>query len=244
MTTTIGTNGRFCNHFIRNICVSMIARRHDLATTYSYDSEMKSLGIELHNGNKTYRTSTDLNDVNFLHYLNIEPSVNQNFSIHFHTYFQTKDISNLLHKYLHLPEIRDPIKKANKFAHRYNTNNDIFIHVRLGDVASYNPGFAYYDKAIQMLADKKPQYIYISSDTIEHPICKLLISKYSAKIIDYDYIDTLKFASTCKYLVLSHGSFSATIGNLGFHSEVYYPKYEFRKMWHGDMFTGNGWHEV
>ena len=46
MTTTLGTNGRFCNHFIRNICVSMVARKFDLAVTYSYADEMKSMGIE------------------------------------------------------------------------------------------------------------------------------------------------------------------------------------------------------
>jgi hypothetical protein len=222
----------------------MIARRHDLATTYSYEDEMKSLGIQLHNGHKTYKTSSPLNDVNFLHYLNIEPSVNHNFSLHLHTYFQTKAISNVLHNYLKLPEVRDPILRANKFAHRYNSNNDVFIHVRLGDVALYNPGFSYYDKTMQMLSYKKPQYVYISSDSIDHTICKLLIAKYSAKVIDYDYIDTLKFASTCKYLILSHGSFSATMGNLAFFSEIYYPKYDPRKVWYGDMFTGNGWNEV
>ena len=222
----------------------MIAKVHDLSTTYSYDGEMKSLGIDLYSGNKRYNSSTPLTDVNFIHYLTIEPRVNQNFSIHTHTYFQTKAISNVLHKYLQDPVVKGPIMKANKFAKRYNSNNDIFIHVRLGDVTHFNPGFAYYDKVIQSLADKKPQYIYISSDTIDHPICKMLISKFSAKVIDYDFIDTLKFASTCKYLVLSHGSFSATIGNLGFYSEVYYPKYDHRKVWYGDMFTGNGWNEV
>jgi hypothetical protein len=244
MTTTIGTNGRFCNHFIRNICISMIARKFDLITTYSYEDEMKSLGIQLYSGSKKYARNIYVNDINFLHYLNIERSVNENFILKAHTYFQTREISNVLHRYLQFPEIRDPIIRANKFSDRYNTNNDIFIHIRLGDVSLYNPGFAYYDKAIQMLAYKKPSYVYISSDTIDHPICTMLISKYSAKIINYDYIDTLKFASTCKYLILSHGSFSATIGNLGFYSEVYYPRYDPRKIWFGDMFTGNGWNEI
>jgi hypothetical protein len=244
MTSTLGTNGRFCNHFIRNICVSMIAKKFDLEATYSYDSEMKSLGIELYSGSKKYKHSTPLTDVNFLHYLNDEKSVQENFLIKTHTYFQTRAISNVLHWYLQNLEIQNHIIRANKFSQRYQNNSDIFIHVRLGDVAMFNPGFGYYDKVVQMLAHKKPPYVYISSDSIDSPICKMIISKYSAKVIDYDYIDTLKFASTCKYIILSHGSFSATIGNLAFYSDVYYPKYDHRKIWYGDMFTGNGWNEV
>lgn len=244
MTTTLGTNGRFCNHFIRNICVSMVARKFDLAVTYSYADEMKSMGIELYNGSNTYQRSTALSDINFLYYLNREPFIRENFTIHQHTYFQTKDISEVLNRYLHLPEIRDPIIRANKFSQRYNTNNDIFIHIRLGDVEMYNPGLAYYEKAIQLLSNKKPHNIYISSDTINHLICKMLISKYRARVIDYDYIDTIKFGSTCKYIILSHGSFSATIGNLGFYSDIYYPRMDPRKTWYGDMFSGHRWNEV
>ena len=244
MTTTLGTNGRFCNHFIRNICVNMIARKFDLAVTYSYENEIKSMGIELYNGSNIYQRSTILNDITFLHYLTIEPSIRENFSLTANSYFQTKAISKVLNEYLHSSDIRGPIIAANNFSKRYNTNNDIFIHVRLGDVESFNPGFIYYDKTIQELLNKKPDTIYISSDTIHHHICKMIISKYNAKVIDYDYIDTIKFGSTCKYIILSHGSFSATIGNLAFYSDVYYPKYDHRKIWYGDMFTGNGWNEV
>lgn len=244
MTSTLRTNGRFCNHFIRNICVSMIAKKYDLAVTYSYDSEMKSMGIQLYNGSKIYMRSTDLNDINFLHYLySVEPTY-ENFNIKMHTYFQTKAISNILYQHIRLPEIRDPIIRANKFSNRYNKNNDIFIHVRLGDVELYSPGFAYYDKTIKLLSNKNPTSIYISSDTINHLICKMIISKYNAKVIDYDFIDTIKFGSTCKYIILSHGSFSATIGNLGFYSDIYYPKIDPRRTWHGDMFTGHGWNEI
>jgi len=220
----------------------MIAKKYDLATTYAYDNEMKSMGIELYSGSKTYTRYTDLNDVNFLHYLYTTDPIYENFNVPTHTYFQTKAISNLLHK--HLSSIRDHIIRANKFSIRYNTNNDIFIHVRLGDVVAYNPGFAYYDKVIKNLLYNNPTNIYISSDTIDHQICRSIISKYNAKIIDYDYIDTIKFGSTCKYIILSHGSFSATIGNLGFYSEIYYPKIDPRRMWHGDMFTGNDWNEI
>jgi len=245
MTTTIGTNGRFCNHFIRNIAVSMIARKYDLETTYSYEDEIKSMGITLYSGKNKYKISTHLTDISFLHYMNSQEPMEMNFIIRGHVYFQTRPISNLIHKYLKQPDVKESIIEANKFNSRYNNNNDIFIHIRLGDVANYNPGLVYYEKVLNMLFSKNPSNIYISSDSIEHITCRVLLTKYKNVIpIHYDFIDTLKFASTCKYVILSHGSFSATIGNLSYFSEVYYPRYDPRKMWYGDMFSGNGWNEI
>jgi hypothetical protein len=63
----------------------------------------------------------------------------------------------------------------------------------------------------------------------------------SAKLIECNEITTFQFGSTCKHIVLSHGSFSATIGYLSFFSNVYYPEYESGKIWYGDMFSINNW---
>lgn len=245
MTTTVGTYGRFCNQFIRNIAVSILAKKYNLKVTYMHTDEMATLGIPLYSGSNSYLGSTPLNDVNYMHYYNDLNPLYKNFSMTGHTYFQTRQISNIIHNYLKSPEIRDTIIGANKFRGRYNNNEDIFIHIRLGDVANYNPGVGYYDKVIKMLLSKNPANIFISSDDIDHITCKILLAKYRiATPIQYNHIETLQFASTCKYIILSHGSFSATIGNLAFYSEVYYPKYDPRKIWYGDMFTGLGWKEI
>jgi len=45
----------------------------------------------------------------------------------------------------------------------------------------------------------------------------------------------------CKNIILSHGSFSAVIGYLGFFSKIYYPEYDLNKIWYGDMFSINNW---
>lgn len=58
-----------------------------------------------------------------------------------------------------------------------------------------------------------------------------------------DEIHTIQFASTCKHIVLSHGSFSAVIGYLAFFSNVYYPAYG-DTMWYGDMFSIDGWKKL
>jgi hypothetical protein len=70
------------------------------------------------------------------------------------------------------------IIKNNKFFERYDNNNDIFIHIRLGDVTKYNPGYVYYEKAIKIINNYSK--IYISSDTIEHEICQMLIKNFNA----------------------------------------------------------------
>jgi len=72
-------------------------------------------------------------------------------------------------------------------------------------------------------------------------IKKLLKLFPYAKILDVDEITTFQFASTCKHIILSHGSFSAVIGYLSFFSNIYYPEFESNKIWHGDMFSIKNW---
>jgi hypothetical protein len=72
-------------------------------------------------------------------------------------------------------------------------------------------------------------------------IIQLLKLYPSARLIHFDEIDTFQYASTCKNIILSHGSFSAVIGYLSFFSNIHYPEYELNKIWYGDMFSINNW---
>jgi hypothetical protein len=54
-------------------------------------------------------------------------------------------------------------------------------------------------------------------------------------------VEMVQFASTCRYVVLSHGATSAAIGYLAFFSEIYYPALNLDTMWHGEMFGIDGW---
>ena len=243
-TRSININGRFCNHFIRNICVSILAKKYNLKAEYSYLSEITSFGIPLFSGKNDYSPRYKLlNDSNYMSYLNYNgPIYEADFALEINVYLQTKEITNMLHTYLQ--SIQGQIISANKFNNRYNANNDIFVHVRLGDVVQLNPGYLYYKKAIDKLLVNNPDTIYLASDTITHHICNRIKQSYpNIVFINYDYIDTIKFGSTCKYVILSHGSFSATIGYLSFFSEIYYPRYR-NQMWHGDMFSIPGWNVV
>ena len=82
--------------------------------------------------------------------------------------------------------------------------------------------------------------MYISTDDKNHSIIIDLLQLYpSSQLINYDEITTFQFASTCKHIILSHGSFSAVIGYLSFFSNIYYPEYTLNKIWYGDMFSIN-----
>jgi hypothetical protein len=240
MTTTTEFNGRLGNQIIRNLAVSVIAEKHNLKVNYSNKYLINKLGIELFTGINRYRYFQKLTDDN---YFKIYNSDNLNCNLNPNSnYFQTKEITNFLYNYLNTDKIKSNIILKNPYKERYNNNNDLFIHIRLGDVEKFNPGIIYYINAIKNI---KFHNLYISSDTVKHNIIIELLQLYPyAELIDYDEITTFQFASTNKNIILSHGSFSAVIGYLSFFSNVYYPEYESKKIWYGDMFSIDNWNKL
>jgi len=236
MTTTT-TNGRLGNQIIRNLAVSLIAEKYNLYVEYCNKSLINNLGINLFTGKERFNNMITLDDNNYFSIYNcnkLENNLNPNSN-----FFQTKDITNFLYNYLHKDEIKSNIINKNQFNNRYNTNNDLFIHIRLTDIAHYNPGVNYYIKTIKTINFDN---LYISSDDPMHAIIQEIIKQYPTSIIiKYDEIKTIQFASTCKHIILSHGSFSAVIGYLSFYSTIHYPEYESNKIWYGDMFSIDGW---
>ena len=73
-------------------------------------------------------------------------------------------------------------------------------------------------------------------------VCKKLIEKYKMEIISKDSIETIQFATTCKTIILSSGTYSWMIGILSFFSTIYYPK--IKKIWHGNIFVFPDWNEI
>jgi len=238
MTSTHNSAGRLGNQIIRNIAVSLIAKKHDLFVDYNHYEIINNFGIDLFVGEKNYNTMINLNDDNYLSILaknTLESNVDAKYS-----FFQTKDITDLVYKYLQ--NNKQCIIEKNPFESRYNNNNDIFIHIRLTDCEKYNPGINYYLKAISNINFTN---LYISTDDANHSIIQYIIEKYPNTImIDYCEIKTFQFGSTCKYIILSHGSFSALIGYLAFFSTVCYPEYDKDKIWYGDMFSIDGWNKI
>ena len=237
--TTVVQKGRLGNQIIRNLAVSLIAEIYDLYVNY-YDKELiETLGIDLFCGKNNYNKHIFLNDNNYFSVYNSGNLDSNLILTSDDSFFQTKDITHLLYNYLHTDKIKTNIIHKNPFYQRYDANNDLFIHIRLTDIAHLNPGIHYYLKTIQTIDFEK---LYLSTDDPTHCIIQEIITNYpNSKIIHYDEIKTIQFGSTCKNIILSHGSFSAVIGYLSFFSNINYPEYEPTKIWYGDMFSINNW---
>ena len=215
----------------------MIAEKYDLRVIYCNEQLILKLVIKLFSGSKSFTKTIELNDANYFSIYNCE-NLNVNLNPNHH-YFQTLPITNLLHTYLHSDKIKANIIESNPFHARYNANNDLYLHIRLTDVKQHSPGINYYMNVIKTIHFDN---MYISTDEKTHNIIKEIIKAYpTAKILECDEITTFQYASTCKNIILSHGSFSALIGYLSFFSTVNYPEYDLNNMWYGDMFSINGW---
>ena len=133
--------------------------------------------------------------------------------------------------------------KSNKYRHKYSNNNDLFIHIRLGDVKQKTEQLQkYYIDTIDKLTFDKG---FITSDSIDHSLCKKLIQKYKLEIIDKTEVETIMFGSVCKNIVLSGGTFSWLIGFLALSSSnIYYPELPLGDRWYGDIFCFSNWKKV
>lgn len=228
--------GRLGNQIIRNLAVSLLAEKHNLKVNYCSKDLIARLGINLFSGNNSHGDTRELNDNNYFSILNSD-TVNYGLNSNSH-YFQTKEISNFLYNYIHSDSIKSNIISHNPFNERYDKNNDLFIHIRLTDAVDWNPGANYYLNTIKKINFDN---LYITSDDIHHEVIKKIVEMHpTANVFKYDEIKTMQFGSTCKHIILSHGSFSAVIGWLAFFSNIYYPE-DGATIWYGDMFSINNW---
>ena len=241
MHTITIERGRLCNQIIRNLCVSIIAKKNDLYVEYSQYNKITSMGIELYIGSKKYDKKKILNDDNYFDILNLQ---NCDFNLDPNSaYFQTKLITNYLYNHLNSYDNRNMIINKNPFSYRYNNNNDCVIHIRLNDASKYCPLYEYFSGILDNIKYNK---LYIATDDTKHDIILKFLSEKNSEIISYDDVKTLQFASTCKNVILSHGTYSAVMGYLAFYSNVYYTVLDEKNLWHGDIFSinSNNWIKI
>jgi len=232
---------RFGNLFFLNMCLHFFSLKFDLQASYKYEGWFDELGILFHKGSYIYEKNLYITDQNFLSVLDSDLSP-KNVIIHNQSWFQTAEFCHRIRAYfLENPFLSQKIQQKNQYKNRFKKNNDLFIHVRLGDVLEKTVAIvSYYKHAIERL----PQGFsvgYISSDTLDHPFCKEIIKKYNLKPIHMNEIKTIQFASTCRNIILSGGTFSWLIGFFAFHAEnIYYP--DVPDKWYGDIFCFSHWH--
>lgn len=222
-------NGRLGNIFFINMFLHIVSVKYNLKCSYKYKKRFKKLGIVYNKGKNMYKKNLFVTEDNFLYVIknNLEPC---NIIIHNDIWFHSCDFCKIIKIYFENNDIRNKILHANKYKNRYKNNNDIFIHLRLGDVRHITEKYIeYYDN---LLSTIKYEVGYVSSDNINDNICKHLIKKHNLKIINLDEIETIMFGSTCNNIILSGGTFSWMIGFFAFFSQnIYYPK--INNSWYG-----------
>jgi len=225
--STINRSGNTC---FRNLAASAFAKKFNLYIEYENSNFFDELGFKLFCGEKKYDKMVIVTDKN---YLELYEQNSIDFNCDFKDYYQSTRISHISHE--HLKEQMDSIVSNNKYRNNYNSNS-CFLHIRLGDVARYNPGFRYYDHVLSKL---QVDAIYLSTDSVNHEVINNLIQKYpNIQILNYSLSDIILFGSTNKHIVLSHGTFSGIIGYMAFYSNVYFVKESKQTAW--DYLNGNG----
>jgi hypothetical protein len=221
MSKTNTIHGRLGNQFFINVAASLLAEKHDLYMDYEHGDDVRPL-FPLYVGTRHHPTTITVTDDNYIDLYNKE-TLDTNLS--FHDYFQSRDVTMLTHRY---------VQSKRKITHK---NNDCFIHVRLGDVAQWNPGAAHY---LDILATLNVDRVYVSTDSPDHPIVQPLLQK--AHLYEGTPTETILFAASCRYVILSHGTFSGMIGYLANESTVYFVKESETTSWdYGkrfDLFEG------
>lgn len=241
-STTLGTvaDRRLGTHIIRNLAISLLAAKHDLCVGYASKEPTDQLGIELFIGRTVHADTSELHDGNYLSFYN-RAGLRCNLSAN-HSSFQTKEVAGLIYRHLRTSAVQASVVRHNPHKGRYHANNDLFVHVKLTDVCRYNPVSRYYQRTIETIAYDQ---LYVCIDDASHPMVGGLADAYPhARWVECGLVETIQLASTCRHVVLSHGSFSAFIGYLAFFSTVYFPDYGHDTMWHGDMFSITGWVKV
>ena len=239
---TTNSGGRLGNQIIRNTACSLLAKKYDLRFIYGYDSQMNHLGIPLfYNGTKYHTQTIKLSDDDFPRFLlrdnldNCNLFMNENF-------YQTTEAAMIYRDFYHSDEVKTSIISLNPFKYRYNTNNDVYVHIRLTDAAMYCPNFDYYDKVLGSLSFDNG---FLSTDDYDHELCQKLMAKYKLKPLNVmNEVTTIHFASTCKYIVLTNGTYGWFIGLIAWFSTIYYPNLELREKYHGDIYVYPEWKKI
>mgnify|MGYP001409955471 CR=1 FL=1 len=225
MSSSTGGQGRFCNQVFRTIALSVIAEKNNLkVNSYACEKELLDLGVILFSGEEVYKKKVKIQDGEYLNLFKNKVTNNLDFSKGFFQHnrkLHGPEISNHIYKYLQTEKQKKSVTNKNPFKERYKNNNDLFVHIRLGDIhPKFSININYYIESIKKISFKD---LYIASDSLNSDFIKKILEKYpNAILLKKDQIETIQFGSTCKNVLLSHGTYSAFIGYLSYYSSVYY----------------------
>ena len=102
------------------------------------------LGIRFKHGKQVYKVNALINDYNFLYTL--KEQITPCNVIIGEAWFHTNNFCQMIYEYFKNKKYKHFITHANKYKKRYKQNNDLFIHLRLGDVSDYNDNKDMYNR--------------------------------------------------------------------------------------------------
>jgi len=233
--------GRFGNIFFINMYLNFMAFKYDLKCSYKYEKMFNKLGVRFKHGHQIYKVNAIVHDYNFMYTL--KDQITPCNLIIGDCWFHTNDFCQMIYSYFKNKKYKHFVKSANKYKKRYKKNNDLFIHLRLGDVIDYNDHKDMYTRICEKINNITYNKGYISSDTITCKLSQELIKKYNLNIINYNEIETIQFGSTCNNIIMSGGTFSWMIGLFAFYSTtVFY--LDLKNKWYGDIFNNPKWQKI
>jgi len=220
----IHAQGRHGNLLLMNCVASLLAERLDLSAAYVNPSDYAPLRPLWHQGGRSLPVQTVVTDENLMHHLSLA-SVSH--GLRLRGFFQIRDF---------VRTYAGRIRALFDLPAAPAATDEVFVHVRLGDVPEHNPGQDYYARALRRL---QPSGGHIASDSPQDPMVLRLAEEFGLKPCLLSPVETLLFGSRFSRLVLSRGTFSWWLGVLSRAVTVIYPPE--RAAWHGDIFVHDHW---
>ena len=271
MIVSKSKSGRLCNILLRDLILFIIGEKnkHNIQFEFNIGSKhekaekcinfMKEIGLynlfkKIEKSNlDTINSEEGINEIQLLQCFNNNFKLDKNKKYNFNFgYLQSNDFIICLTKYLISKNNRLIIEiiNNNKFKNRYNKNNDLFIHIRNGDIFNspeslLTPNFNYYKKVLE-LNKYDNIYLTLADKNFKNKNNKIefenLIKKFNIKIFEDNEANTILFGSTCKYICISSGSFSLMIGLFGYYSKYIYYSTNAGKIFFNDPKKILEWH--
>jgi hypothetical protein len=214
--------GRLGNRLFHTLAVSMLAAKYDLATEYQYGDLFARLGLALADGSRRMVAgpAVELDDARWesLMAAPLEPGapLNARLQIGALTYFQTPSFARAARALLQAPRTQRALLAANPWRDRARANDDVFVHVRLGDLDALAPHLtrqpAHFIAAVANVtagAAGIPGRVFVASDEPGRPEVRAVADAFGGEVVlGLDSVATWQFGATCKHLVLSDSTFS------------------------------------
>ena len=219
--------GRTGNVLLQNVGLSVLSKYYNLKPFGYINLEyFKKINLKVNFEGREVHPEQYLDDYTLTNFITVNEYFDQ--GIVFDGGFQLKDF---------LLKFRNEIRSSFDLQYTDSCNDDLFIHVRLGDVQNHNPGLEFYRESIKSLKFNKG---FISSDSPTHPMVQQLIDEFRlSQYTNSDPLETINFAKNFKNIITSKGTFSWWIAFLSQAENIIVPIGD--AMWYGDIFVFDDW---